>query len=265
MTWPIGMGQRFKGIYHIYDDEIHVFEPGKGEVASEVQVIKGLESDEARTYLGDQHEELSDEIELVKGASHEFELDEYLAGRLTPVYFGTALRNFGVNQMLDGFVQYAPTPQPREAGDESIEACNEDFTGFVFKIQANMDPKHRDRIAFMRVCSGQYSQGMKMRHVRIGKDVRVSDAVTFLAGERSQAEQAWPGDIIGLHNHGTIQIGDTFTSGADLRFTGIPHFAPELYRRVKTERSAEKQTTQAGPDAIVGRRCNAGVHAVDQQ
>ena len=233
VTWPIGMGQRFKGVYHIYNDEIHVFEPGKGEIASEVEVISGLESDEARAFLGDQLEELMDEIELVKGASHEFDLEDYLAGKLTPVYFGTALRNFGVNQMLDGFVEYAPTPQAREAGDTIVESRNKDFTGFVFKIQANMDPKHRDRIAFMRVCSGQYCQGMKMRHVRLGKDVRVSDAVTFLAGERSQAEEAWPGDIIGLHNHGTIQIGDTFTSGQNIRFTGIPHFAPELYRRVK--------------------------------
>lgn len=233
ITWPIGMGQHFKGVYHLYDDEIHVFEPGKGDIASDFQVIRGIQSDEAKAYLADQHEELLEEIELVQGASHEFDLDDYLAGKLTPVYFGTALRNFGVNQMLDGFVEYAPTPQPRAAGEEEIDSRSDNFSGFVFKIQANMDPKHRDRIAFMRVCSGRYSQGMKMRHVRIGKDVRVSDAVTFLAGERSQAEEAWPGDIIGLHNHGTIQIGDTFTSGPEFRFTGIPHFAPELYRRVK--------------------------------
>lgn len=233
ITWPIGMGQHFKGVYHLYDDEIHVFEPGKGDIASDFQVIRGIQSHEAKAYLADQHEELLEEIELVQGASHEFDLDDYLAGNLTPVYFGTALRNFGVNQMLDGFVEYAPTPQPRAAGEEEIDSRSDNFSGFVFKIQANMDPKHRDRIAFMRVCSGRYSQGMKMRHVRIGKDVRVSDAVTFLAGERSQAEEAWPGDIIGLHNHGTIQIGDTFTSGPEFRFTGIPHFAPELYRRVK--------------------------------
>jgi len=246
ITWPIGMGQRFKGIYHLYDDEIHVFEPGKGDIASDVEIIRGLDSTEAKAFLGDQHEELAGEIELVRGASHEFNLDAYLAGKLTPVYFGTALRNFGVNQMLDGFVEYAPAPQPREAGELVVDSRSEDFSGFVFKIQANMDPKHRDRIAFMRVCSGRYSQGMKMRHVRIGKEVRVSDAVTFLAGERSQAEEAWPGDIIGLHNHGTIQIGDTFTSGADIRFTGIPHFAPELYRRVRLKDPLKSKQLRQG-------------------
>ena len=246
ITWPIGMGQRFKGIYHLYDDEIHVFEPGKGDIASDVEIIRGLDSTEAKAFLGDQHEELAGEIELVRGASHEFNLDAYLAGKLTPVYFGTALRNFGVNQMLDGFVEYAPAPQPREAGELVVDSRSEDFSGFVFKIQANMDPKHRDRIAFMRVCSGRYSQGMKMRHVRIGKEVRVSDAVTFLAGERSQAEEAWPGDIIGLHNHGTIQIGDTFTSGADIRITGIPHFAPELYRRVRLKDPLKSKQLRQG-------------------
>ncbi|MCB1646934.1 MAG: peptide chain release factor 3, partial [Pseudomonadales bacterium] len=174
-----------------------------------------------------------DEIELVRGASHEFDAEAYLAGRLTPVYFGTALRNFGVMEMLDGFVEYAPAPLPRKTSADIVEATHPKFSGFVFKIQANMDPKHRDRIAFLRVCSGCYEQGMKIRHVRTGKDVRISDAVTFLAGERSQAEAAWSGDIIGLHNHGTIQIGDTFTEGEDFRFEGIPHFAPELFRRVQ--------------------------------
>ena len=246
MTWPIGMGQQFKGIYHIYDDQIHVFQPGQNDVIGDIEIIKGLESEQARGYLGGMHASLVEEIDLVKGASHEFNLEDYLAGRLTPVYFGTALRNFGVNQMLDGFVQFAPKPQPREAGDQVIESTEEGFTGFVFKIQANMDPKHRDRIAFMRICSGQYRQGMKMRHVRTGKDVKVSDAVTFLAGERSQAEHAWPGDIIGLHNHGTIQIGDTFTSGRQVRFSGIPHFAPELYRRVRLKDPLKSKQLRQG-------------------
>ena len=228
VTWPIGMANRLKGVYHLYDDEIHVYEGGP-----EAAVIAGLESDEGRACLGDDYEDFVDEIELVRGASHEFDPDAYFAGELTPVYFGTALRNFGVNQMLDGFVEYAPPPQPRETSTDKVDSRSEEFTGFVFKIQANMDPRHRDRIAFMRVCSGQYSQGMKMRHVRIGKDIRVNDAVTFLAGERSAAEEAYPGDIIGLHNHGTIQIGDTFTSGKDIKFIGVPHFAPELYRRVR--------------------------------
>ena len=246
ITWPIGMGSRFKGVYHLYDDEIHVFEPGHGDVASDVQIIKGVGSEEAAAFLGDELEAFKDEIELVKGASHEFDKAAYLAGELTPVYFGTALRNFGVNQMLDGFVDFAPAPLPRATNSDVVDSKSDEFTGFVFKIQANMDPKHRDRIAYMRVCSGQYSQGMKMRHVRIGKEVRVSDAVTFLAGERSAANEAFPGDIIGLHNHGTIQIGDTFTSGKDLKFIGVPHFAPELYRRVRLKDPLKSKQLRQG-------------------
>ncbi len=233
MTWPIGMGQNFKGVYHLYKDEVYLFKSGKGEGFAETETIKGIYSDAAIEALGNLHEELLAEIELVKGASHPFDLEEYLAGALTPVYFGTALRNFGVMEMLDGFVEYAPSPLPREASDRVVDPHEGQFSGFVFKIQANMDPKHRDRIAFLRVCSGRYQQGMKMHHVRMGKDVRVSDAVTFLAGERSQAEDAWSGDIIGLHNHGTIQIGDTFTEGEKFKFLGVPHFAPELFRRVQ--------------------------------
>jgi len=160
-------------------------------------------------------------------------MQQFLDGKLTPVFFGTALSNFGIREMLDYFVQWAPAPESRDAGERVVQATESKFTGFVFKIQANMDPKHRDRIAFMRICSGTYEQGMKMRHVRIGKDVKIADAVTFMAGERSNVEQAWPGDIIGLHNHGTIQIGDTFTGGEKLKFAGIPHFAPELFRRVR--------------------------------
>ena len=246
ITWPIGMGSRFKGVYHLYDDEIHVFESGKGDVASDARIIKELESEEAAEFLGDDLEEFKGEIELVKGASHEFDKAAYLAGELTPVYFGTALRNFGVNQMLDGFVGYAPAPLSRATTSDVVDSKSDQFTGFVFKIQANMDPKHRDRIAFMRVCSGQYSQGMKMRHVRIGKEIRVSDAVTFLAGERSAAAEAYSGDIIGLHNHGTIQIGDTFTSGKDLKFIGVPHFAPELYRRVRLKDPLKSKQLRQG-------------------
>ena len=233
VTWPIGMGSQFKGVYHLQRDEIHVFSHSKGETIEDANIIKGLNSEEASLLLGDHLVDLVDEIELVRGASHEFDIQEYQEGKLTPVYFGTALRNFGVIQMLDDFVEYAPSPIPRETSDGTIEATQEEFSGFVFKIQANMDPKHRDRIAFMRVCSGRYQQGMKIRHVRLGKEVRVSDAVTFLAGERTQAAEAFPGDIIGLHNHGTIQIGDTFTAGKDFRYVGIPHFAPELFRRVR--------------------------------
>ncbi len=248
VTWPIGMGNRFKGVYNLYTDEVHLFDPeAKQDALVLPEVIKGIDNDAVKVRLGeDALAELMDEIELVRGASHEFDTEAYLEGRLTPVYFGTALRNFGVLEMLDDFVVHAPRPQPRAAEDRTIDADDDRFSGFVFKIQANMDPKHRDRVAFMRVCSGRYEQGMRMKHVRIGKDIRVSDAVTFFASGRSQADEAWPGDIIGLHNHGTIQVGDTFTDGEIFKYLGIPHFAPELFRRVVLKDPLKSKQLRAG-------------------
>ncbi|MBU2713865.1 peptide chain release factor 3 [Zooshikella harenae] len=246
ITWPIGMGKNFKGVYNLYTDTIHVYTSGQGHRIPDDIQIKGLESDEAKVVLGDLLDDLIDEIELVKGASHEFDLDAYLAGKLTPVFFGTALANFGVREMLDDFVEWAPAPQPRSTNVEEVDPYSDTFSGFVFKIQANMDPKHRDRIAFMRVCAGKYTKGMKMRHVRIGKDIKISDAVTFLAGDRENVEEAISGDIIGLHNHGTIQIGDTFTVGDHCKYTGIPHFAPELFKRVRLKDPLKLKQLQKG-------------------
>lgn len=247
MTWPIGMGRQFKGVYHLYNDVIHLYTQGQGSRIPEDKRIEGLENPEVDALLGeDLAEELRMEVELVRGASHEFDHAAYLRGELTPVYFGTAMGNFGVREMLDGFVEYAPPPQPRDTDTRTVTADDERFTGFVFKIQANMDPKHRDRIAFLRVCSGKYEKNMKMRHVRIGKDVKIADALTFMASDRAQVEEAWPGDIIGLHNHGTIQIGDTFTQGEDMRFTGIPHFAPELFKRVRLKDPLKMKALQKG-------------------
>ena len=233
ITWPIEMGPRFKGIYNLYTDTIHVFQPGQGHTIPEDVRVQGLESEEAKELLGDVYEDFIEEVELVRGATHEYDQEAFLAGKLTPVFFGTALANFGVREMLNDFVEWAPAPISRQAVTRTVEPAEEKFSGFIFKIQANMDPKHRDRIAFMRICSGKYSKGMKMRHSRINKDVKIADAVTFIAGDRENVEEAWSGDIIGLHNHGTIQIGDTFTAGEDLKFTGIPHFAPEMFRRVR--------------------------------
>ena len=246
INWPIGMGRDFKGVYNLYTDTIHCFSPGEGGVLAEEKVIAGLDSDPARDLLADDYEAFFEEIELVRGASHEFDLDAFLAGQLTPVFFGTALGNFGVREMLNDFVNWAPAPQPRVSIERVVEASQPEFTGFVFKIQANMDPKHRDRIAFMRICSGRYEKGMKMRHVRIEKNVRIADAVTFRAGDRTLVESAVAGDIIGLHNHGTIQIGDTFTTGEAIRFAGIPHFAPELFRRIRLKDPMKAKALQKG-------------------
>ncbi|MCK5818744.1 MAG: peptide chain release factor 3 [Psychromonas sp.] len=233
ITWPIGMGKEFKGIYHLLRDEIILYESGHGHEIQEVRIIKGLDSPELDQILPLLIGNLREEIQLVLGASNEFDLELFLSGDLTPVYFGTALGNFGVDHMLDGLIEWAPKPLSRIAKQRVVEPTEATFSGFIFKIQANMDPKHRDRIAFLRVCSGKYEQGMKMRHVRIDKMVRISDAVTFMAGDRSVAQEAYPGDIIGLHNHGSIQIGDVFTSKEELKFTGIPNFAPEMFRSIR--------------------------------
>jgi peptide chain release factor 3 len=233
VTWPIGMGKRLKGIYHLLEDAVYLFEPSEKHVARADRVIHGLHSAELDAVLGMDAASFREEIELVRGASHAFNAAEYLAGRLTPVYFGTALNNFGIRQLLDDFVRQAPPPRPRAAASRTVRPDEPAFTGFVFKIQANMDPNHRDRIAFLRVCSGSFRPGMRLRHVRLEKDVKISDALTFFAADREQVSEAWAGDILGLHNHGTINIGDTFTEGEALQFTGIPNFAPELFRRAQ--------------------------------
>lgn len=246
ITWPIGMGKEFKGVYHLLRDETVLYKTGMGHTIQDGKVIKGLHNPELDDAIGYYAEELRDMLELVQGASHEFNLEEFLAGELTPVFFGTALGNYGVDHMLDGLVEWAPKPQPRKTEVREIAAEEEKFSGFVFKIQANMDPKHRDRIAFCRIVSGKYEKGMKMRHTRIGKDVRVSDALTFLAGDRSLLEEAYAGDIIGLHNHGSIRIGDTFTAGEDIRFSGIPNFAPELFKRIRLKDPLKMKQLQKG-------------------
>ena len=230
ITWPIGMGKNFKGIFHLLNDSVHIFEPHSSEVG---EIIEGLNNSRLDELFGDLVEEFREEIELVRGASYQFDLDKFLAGELSPTFFGSAMNNFGITELMDSFIDYAPKPQSRETKTRVVEAKEETFSGFVFKIQANMDPKHRDRIAFLRVCSGQYKKGMKLRQTRVGEDRTSANAVTFMAAEREQAQEAWPGDILGLHNHGTIQIGDTFTEGENIQFTGIPYFAPELFRRVR--------------------------------
>jgi peptide chain release factor 3 len=246
ITWPIGMGRHFKGIYHLLEDRIYVYQPGQGERFQTAEVLDGLMSDAFSQRFPDIADAFREEMELVKGASHEFSVEDYLQGRQTPVFFGSALTNFGIKELLDYFAQYAPMPQPRPTKTREVSPEEEKFTGFVFKVQANMDPAHRDRIAFLRICSGSYTNGMKVKHVRIGRDMPLRNALTFMAGDRSHAEEAYPGDIIGIHNHGTLQIGDTFTQGEDLVFTGIPYFSPELFRRVQLKDPLKLKALQKG-------------------
>ncbi|WP_029135050.1 peptide chain release factor 3 [Sedimenticola selenatireducens] len=246
VTWPIGMGKRLKGVFDLRTETTHLFSATHGGKIQAGELIEGLDNPRLDAVLGDMAEELREEIDLVRGASHALDLDAYLRGELTPVFFGSAINNFGVKELLDAFVQYAPAPRARETRQRLVEPGEEKFSGFIFKIQANMDPAHRDRIAFMRVCSGSYKKGMKMHHVRSGKTVQISNAITFQADERKHVEEAWPGDIIGLHNHGTIQIGDTFTDGEELKYEGIPYFAPELFRRVVLKDPLRLKALQKG-------------------
>ena len=246
VSWPIGSGDLFRGSYNLLEDACCEYEKGHDSTRFDYKIIQGLRGQHSAQWLGEDYTQFVDEIELVKGASHALDLSKYLAGRQTPVLFGSALHNFGVDHLLKEFVRISPKPQARETHTQSVEPQDTRFSGFVFKIQANMNPKHRDRIAFLRVCSGVYRKGMRMRHVRLGRDLKVSDALTFMAGERTHTEEAYAGDIIGLHNHGTIQIGDSFSEGEGMVFTGIPNFAPELFRRVRLRDPMDSKRLEQG-------------------
>ncbi len=250
ITWPIGMGKGFKGVYHLVNNQIHLFSATHGGKIQTGEVIEGLDNPKLDELLGPAAQDFRDEIELVEGASHSFDIEAFLKGELSPVFFGSAINNFGIEELLDYFVKIAPEPQARDTQLRPVDAKEPAFSGFVFKIQANMDPQHRDRVAFLRVCSGQYKKGMKIHQVRIGKDVKIANAITFMASERENVEDAYAGDIIGLHNHGTIQIGDTFTEGEQLKFTGIPNFAPELFRRVRLKDPLRMKALQKGLDQL---------------
>jgi peptide chain release factor 3 len=240
------MGRELRGIYHLLEDRIYAYEAGDKGRVGENRTIEGIASAAAREFLGDMAGAFDDEIELVKGATEAFDPEAYRAGRLTPVFFGSAINNFGVEELLASFTVHAPGPLERETRERMVDPLEPALSGFVFKIQANMDPAHRDRIAFLRLCSGKYTRGMRLFHVRLGKEVRVADALTFMASDRAAAEEAFAGDIIGLHNHGTINIGDTFTEGERLNFTGVPNFAPELFRRAVLKDPLKMKALQKG-------------------
>jgi len=246
VTWPIGMGRTLKGVYHLVQDRIYLYEKVGREKAAGIRSIDGLDSAEATEALGGEADDFREEVELVKGACPPLSLDDYRAAKQTPVFFGSAISNFGVRELLDEFVEHAPAPLPRATEQRIVEPTEEQLTGFIFKIQANMDPGHRDRIAFMRICSGEYQKGVRTLHVRSGKEMKIPDAITFMAADRQHAETAYAGDIIGIHNHGTINIGDSFTQGETLRFTGIPNFAPEIFRRAVLKDPLRLKALQKG-------------------
>jgi peptide chain release factor 3 len=246
LSWPIGMGKRFKGVYNLYRKELYLFTPGQETRKQDGVLIKDLSDVRVERLLGNQADDLREDVALLEGAANPFEIDHYLRGNQTPVFFGSALNNFGVRELLDALIEMAPAPRPRPAATREVSPCEPSFSGFVFKIQANMDPAHRDRIAFLRICSGKFTRGMKVVHHRLGKEMTLANATIFLAQDRTNVDEAYPGDIIGIHNHGTIKIGDTFTEKEPLSFTGIPNFAPEHFRRVVLKNPLKTKQLQKG-------------------
>ncbi|MEE2789653.1 MAG: peptide chain release factor 3 [Myxococcota bacterium] len=233
MTWPIGMGKDFQGVYDLRNQQVVFYQPAKRGRKNERVILEDVYSETLDEWLGaEMADKLREDLELLE-ALDEFDTEAYQAGVQTPVFFGSAISNFGVKELLDHFVHFAPSPQPRATLQRTVEPTENKFSGFCFKIQANLDKSHHDRMAFVRITSGEYKRGMKLRHVRSEKMMTVNNATTFLARDRVVTQQAFPGDIIGIHNHGGIRIGDTFTEGEILKFTGIPAFAPELFRRVQ--------------------------------
>jgi len=251
LSWPIGMGKRFKGTYNLYRRELNLFTPGQERLPGDVLTISDLTDPLLDEVLGGQARELREEVALLEGAASPFDLQEFLKGNQTPVFFGSAINNFGVRELLDTFVEIAPAPLNRPTTTRMVFPDEASFSGFVFKIQANMDPAHHDRIAFLRICSGRFQRGMRVRHHRLGKEVVLANPIIFMAQDRALAEEAWPGDIIGIHNHGTIRIGDTFSEKEPLNFTGIPNFAPEHFRRVQLKSPLKAKQLHKGLSQLV--------------
>jgi len=233
-SWPIGMGRHFLGCFDLFHDRLRLVEKGTADAPDEGAVCEGIEDPKLDALLPDHAAaKLREDVEMARGLCPAFDLTAYREGHLTPVYFGSAINNFGVRELIQGLQELAPPPRPYVASTRTVRPEEDKVSGFVFKIQANMDPKHRDRIAFMRLCSGHFRRGMKLKHVRTGKFLTLSNPMLFLAQDRERAEEAWAGDIIGLPNHGNLRIGDTLTEGEDLFFTGIPSFAPEMLQKAR--------------------------------
>jgi len=246
ISWPIGMGKRFQGVFDLRQDRLVRFTPGEERLRDDGELIAGLGNPRLDELFPDEMAALRHDVELLRNASSPFDLESFLEGRQSPVFFGSAINNFGVQEILQALVEWAPPPQPRDGSSRVVAPAEKTFSGFVFKIQANMDPRHRDRIAFFRVCSGRYQPAMKVRHLRIGREMKLGNVLTFMANERVASDDAVAGDIIGIHNHGQLQIGDTLTEGEALAFKGIPYFAPELFRVTRPRDPFKAKQLQKG-------------------
>ena len=249
-TWPVGMAKFFGGVLDLRKDQMRVFSPGedrvKGKEGDDDEIVQGLHNPALEQRFGAAYAQAAGEIELVREAAPPFDEDQFLAGHQTPMFFGSAINNFGVREVLDALVDLAPPPGPKPALQRTVEPVEPKFTGVVFKIQANMDPAHRDRIAFVRVASGHFERGMRLKVTRSGKELRPNTVVSFLSQRRELLEEAFAGDIIGIPNHGVLQLGDTLTEGEALQFTGLPFFAPEMFRSVEVADPLKTKQLRAG-------------------
>ena len=232
LSWPVGIGIGFRGVYNIYDNTFNFFSANKQKIEKDVETFNSQEDPRLKELLGDGADKLKEELDLINGVYDEFSVEKYLSGNIAPVFFGSALNNFGVKELLDTFIKIAPVPQSRETTKGISEPSDEKFSGFVFKIHANIDPKHRDRIAFLRVCSGKFERNKFYHHVRLNREIKFANPATFLAQDKSLIEEAYPGDVIGLYDSGTFKIGDTLTEGEQFMYKGIPTFSPEIFREL---------------------------------
>jgi len=250
LSWPVNMGPGFKGVYNIFSKSLNLFTPGKQVVEDGVE-INDLTDSEVDDYLGEDADQLREDVELVEGVYPEFEVDKYLDGKLSPVFFGSALNNFGVKELLDNFIQIAPSPIGRNCEERFVGPEEDTFTGFVFKIHANMDPNHRDRIAFVRIVSGTFKRNTYYQHVRLNRKLKFSSPTAFMAQKKSIVDEMYPGDIVGLHDTGNFKIGDTLTEGETITFKGIPSFSPELFQYVENASPLKAKQLAKGIDQLM--------------
>ena len=232
LSWPISGGATFQGVYNLYDHNVRLFQADKTKMATDVFAIKDISDELLDTLVGEHAKQLREDVELINGVYDKWDPQPYLDADVAPVFFGSAVNNFGIQEMLETFIKIAPDPSPIETSTRTVHPEEEKLTGFVFKIHANIDPKHRDRIAFMRICSGKFQRNTFYKHTRLDKKLKFSNPVTFLAKDKSLVEEAWPGDVVGLYDTGNFKIGDTLTEGENLQFRGIPSFSPEIFKEL---------------------------------
>ena len=250
LSWPINMGPYFKGVYNIYNRNLSLFTPNTQTVEESID-FTDINNPQLEEYIGEDAEQLREDLDLVEGVYPELDLQDYLDAKIAPVFFGSALNNFGVKELLDAFLQIAPSPLPCTSQERVIEAQEEKFTGFVFKIHANMDPNHRDRIAFVKIVSGVFKRNTNYLHVRNGKKMKFSSPTAFMAEKKSIVEEAFPGDIVGLHDTGNFKIGDTLTEGEILHFKGIPSFSPEMFKYIENADPMKSKQLSKGVDQLM--------------